>query len=198
MATRKVKCQYCEGKEPYSERYEMSVIIKGKRNLYFHNECVNKYQEEQEFKRIEEAKLDEVAKKVMKLHGVDVLPSWFYTELQDLRNGTQRYRSNRKLRYKEGIPYEAFTESYKMKGADIRWAKLNKHFKKPSDEIRYCWVVAKNGLPDAMKRLKKRERQAEIEKLNEKEEEKTVSFEEDRKTEYKKKKSEQDISDFLD
>lgn len=201
-----VKCQQCQEKQLFNEE-EMTVIEKisdsgRKTRKYFHIKCLNKYKEEQAFKDKEQGELDILVKVAGEIHNAPKppnlchqFPRMWYHMVQDFRNGTSRYTRNFKKRYKKGIPYPIITEAYKMSKDSIAWAKMDKHFKDTTSEVRYCLAIVSGKIPDA---LKKAERDASMEKVRKvREKEELQDMELERESVYQKRRASYDISDLL-
>jgi hypothetical protein len=207
VLARKVKCQECLEKQEFNEE-SMTFIEKvsdsgRKTRKYFHTECLNKYNEKQEFLDKEQKLLDELVEVAGDIHEAPKppnmsyqMPRVWYHMIQDIRNGTNRYTRGFKKKYKKGIPYSIIIRAYKMSKDAIKWSKMDKQFKEIGGEVRYGLAVVSNKIPDA---LKKAEREEHAEKIARAKQEKMMQEQhEEREVSYKKKKSSYDISDFLD
>jgi hypothetical protein len=211
---RLITCRGCDEKQPFDEQtmaFTESTSKSGRNTKrYYHNECLNKHNEKKELERqnkeavkkenealdmlVEVAGLIHEAPKPINL--AYQFPRDWYHVIQDWRNGSQRYTSKYKKRFKMGIPYDVIAEAYKMSKDSIRWAKMDKHFKDMNSEIRYSLVIVNSKIPDA---LKKRERDLHMEKVSKvREEHEIENMEHEREVVYKKKKASYDISEFLD
>jgi len=182
-----VKCQWC-GKK--SERDEMSKIKKG----YIHPECLVKYEAEQEEKQREREQLDRLIKTIKQIHDIPAeipLPNNFYPFLQDLRNGTIRFRGPVQKKRKQGVGYDVIEEAYCLAQKGIEWAKNNKNFEGSLiNELKYGLAIVRDKLNQARNNLIKFQRTRTIKKD-------PMPIVE-RATEYKQKEYEKDITDYLE
>lgn len=198
-----VVCRWCLIEERFDEETMMYVDIyseKGNRyRKYFHKDCFPKAEEEDKFKRKEEDELDDLMEMIADVHNITVpnVPRQLYSLLQDIRNGTNRYRKKKKIRFKDGVSYPVIKEAYRLSKDDIRWARMNKQFKKLFDEMRYGLAIVHNRIGDAMKAEINRKRQEALAKAREKEME-DLEDEQTRGVKYKKDETSYDISAFLD
>ncbi len=186
MVSMQVICQYCRNK---SERDEMLFEQQGKSKKYYHVECYAKYLVEREEKQKEVQRLDELMQVIKGIHGIDDIPKGFYPFIQDLRNGTIRFRGPVLKKYKEGVPYEVIEEAYRMSESSIAWSKQNKSFKNTMAELKYGLAIVSNNVNDAYKNIRQRKRLNASMALMQKPDE--------NKVEYRKKASE-DITDFVE
>jgi hypothetical protein len=194
-----VKCQYvkCGGHVPIQEKDTLIVEVKvsesgTKKNIYYHHECYPKYLKEQEFIRDELLERDELDRVVKSIYGFKLqLPAKFWWMIQDLRNGTNRFESFFKKRYKKGISYDIIREAYMLGKQDIEWAKMSKRFASLEQELRYGLRIMQSKLNDADRKIKTREQQAKINKAMEQ-----VHIEDMRDNREVSFKRKQDDSDF--
>lgn len=200
---RYVKCQTCGDTVVWSDRFEKMEFIpkvsdKGRSvNKYYHKgECWDKHNKKQEFLSKEKKEQDELDAVVKEIHGVNYpLPERYWEMVQDIRNGTNRFKKFWKKNYKKGVPYHVIKEAYLMSRHDIEWAKLNKRFPRLEQELRYCLVVAHSKINDAHKKIKKSEQSKTMAKATEKVQVEQMA--EEREVKFKKQKSEFDISHIL-
>lgn len=204
MAGRIVKCQICEKTELYKERLELMEIESktsektGKTsNKYFHKgKCWEKHLKEQSFKVNEKKEKDELNNIIKSIHNIKFdLPPNIWELIQDLRNGTDRYKTFWKKRYKQGVPYGVMAEAYRMSKDNIEWAKLNKRFKTKEVEIKYSLRTMQSKIEDAYNKLKRTEQSQQFAKATERQQ--VEHLIEERQVEFKKQKSEFDISHIL-
>lgn len=154
-------------------------------------------------KKREDENMHKLAQMVGKLHGVPknengnyMLPTSWYHQIQDLRNGTERYSSNFKKKYKQGFSFTVIAEAYRISVKGINRAKKKISFESINQELNYGVAVVRNNIPDAMKRLQARKQQDAVNKVKEKEF--IENIETEREVAYQKKKAVYDLSDFLD
>lgn len=183
-----VKCQWC-GKK--TERNEMSKIKKG----YIHPECLIKYEAEQAKKELEREQLDSLVKTIKQIHNIPdeiPLPNSFYPFLQDLRNGTTRFRGPVQKKRKQGVGYDVIEEAYHLAQKGIEWAKDgNRDFKGSlNKELNYGLAVVRDKLNQAQNNLIKLQRTRTTKKA-------PMPIV-DSATEYKQKEYEKDITDYLE
>lgn len=208
MAGRVVKCQHCNGTVPWGEKDTMEIISKttvneetGKSktlNKYYHKEeCYEKHLKRQSYIDKEMKEKDELNEVVKSIHGLIHSPkdNRFWTMLEDLRNGTNRFEKFWKKRYREGIPYPVIKEAYLIAKGDIEWAKLNKRFTSTEVEMRYCLLVAGGKINDAYRKIKRTEMTKKMSDASLPQE--VESMIEDRVVEWKNKKSKSDMSHIL-
>lgn len=207
-------CRWCKEKQLFDEKtmtFRISTSANGRdTKVYYHIECLNKYNEKQdkelsdkEFRVVEQVLLDKLVEVAGAIHEapkpVDLayqMPRIWYHMIQDFRNGTQRYTSNFKKRYKKGVPYEIITEAYKLSKDGIKWARMDKQFKDSASECRYALAIVSNKIPDAIKKL---ERDKAMDKVNKAREQKELEdMKHEREAVYKPKKASYDISELFD
>lgn len=200
---RYVKCQFCNESEPYSKKEEMEVIKKVSdkgttKNLYYHSgDCWDKFHKKNEFIKKELEERDKLNDVIKSIYNVEFhLPTRLWTLIQDLRNGTNRYRKFFKKKYKEGVPYDVLAEAYLMSRSSIKWAKLNKRFKSLQDEICYGLIIVQSKIEDANKKMKN-SNQSKL--ISESKESSVVrDMLEERTIDYKKHKTEEeDLSNIF-
>lgn len=180
-----VICQWCREK---SEREEMLFEQQGRAKKYYHVECHAKYLEEKEEKQLEVQRLDRLVQVIKSIHNIKDVPKGLYPFIQDLRNGTIRFRGPVLKKSKKGIPYEVIEESYRMSADSIAWSKRSKDFKNTMAELKYGLAIVSNNINDAYKNIRQREMaNASISLMNKPD---------GKKVEYRKKTNE-DISDFV-
>lgn len=204
---REVKCQQCETKEYYNEETMTFIVHETasgrKTRKYFHNECLIKYNEKQDFLDKEQEGLDRLVKVVGGIHdvpknkeGIYQIPRQWFPMIQDLRNGTNRYTRGFKKKYKKGVGWDVLIEAYKLSKDGIQWSKMTKQFKDTMIEMKYGLAIVVNKIPDA---LKKKERDNHMEKLNKiREQELLDNMKHEREVKYQGKKASYDISELFD
>lgn len=180
-----VGCQWCKEK---SEREEMLFEQQGKSKKYYHVECYAKYLVDKEEKQLEVQRLDQLVQVIKNIHSIKDIPKGFYPFIQDLRNGTIRFRGPVLRKSKEGIPYEVIEEAYRMSADSIAWSKRSKDFKNTMAELKYGLAIVSNNINDAYKNIRQRKMvDASMALMNKPDE---------KKVEYRRQASE-DISDFV-
>jgi hypothetical protein len=201
-----VKCQQCKEKQIYDEE-TMTIVDRfsdsgRKYRKYFHNKCLNKYNEEQEKTDEELAELDKLVEIAGAIHEAPKPPNmayqfprdWYHI-IQDFRNGTNRYTRNWKKRFKKGVSYAVLAEAYRLSRDGIKWSRMDKHFKDFSSECRYALAIVSNKIPDAIRKL---EKDAHMEKANKAREERELEMmETERETVYQKRKASSDFSELF-
>lgn len=173
--TRTVKCQFCNDSVPFSEKETLTKEVKvsestGKaKNLYYHPDCYPKHLEQQAFYQKEIDERDKLDRVVKKLYNVNLqLPHQFWTLIQDLRNGTNRFEKFWSKKYKKGVSYEVIREAYILSTHDIEWARMGKRFQSLEQELRYGLRIIQSKLNDAYRKIKTREQQGKINEAMEK------------------------------
>ena len=130
----------------------------------------------------------------MNIHGFrpEDIPRRYYTDIQDMRNG-YRHGSRKAVKSKGGTPYYVIEATYDDVRWNIEYAKLQKDFKDAYGELAYGLSIVRNRLPII--------RQQELDKIRAKKAAKKQLKKKEfieNETNYKNKKYENDISDFLD
>ena len=200
-----IKCQTCgESTIAFSERFEkMEVITKvsskgRKRNLFYHKgDCWEKELARQEFANKEKESLDSLVKTIMRIHRRKAqIPDAHYQRINDLRNGTDRYRKFWRSKYKEGVPYNVIEEAYKLSKSSIDYARNLGRFKDTNHELAYSFKIVCGKVEDAYKKI---ERSVESEKILKATEKSEVRDIQDRKVvDYSKNKQKRmDLSDIF-
>lgn len=204
---RAVKCQQCDIKETFDES-TFTVVEKEsdsgrKTRKYFHNECLNKYIQEEQEKDREKESLDRLVEVAGQIHDAPKppnlahqMPRDWYHYIQDWRNGTQRYTRGFKKKFKQGIPYDVIADAYKLSRDGIKWSKMDKQFKDFKSEVRYGLAIVNNKIPDALKKAERDKHMERVKEAREREELENMKYE--RETVFQKKKADYDISDLLD
>lgn len=182
MKNRIVTCKHCKNKEKYPQ-VEMHVVdlnVEGKKPKYWHLDCYEIYLKEQQKKEkqeererrkkdIENKKWDNLFETIKEIHEIpkeivstETFPKEIIITLQDWRNGTERFSSNRKIRRKQGIEYDVIEKAYQMSRKQIHWARKNKQFKDIKNEMKYCLAIVRNKLIDAKNEIKRQKELAEL------------------------------------
>lgn len=194
MAGGIVKCQFCKESVPIKEKDTLAKEVKvsesgRKKTDYYHQDCYPKHLKQQEFFKKELEERDRLDLVVKKLYNVKLqLPHQFWTMIQDLRNGTNRFEKFWTKKYKNGVSYEIIKEAYLLSVQDIEWARMSKKFKSLDQELRYGLRCMQGKLNDAYRKIKTREQQA---KTNEAMEQVHIeNMKENREVSFKKKQQE--------
>lgn len=199
-----VKCKTCQEnvlikeKTTLMDNYPRVSAETGKvKNNWCHKgECYEKFIAHQAFLDEELNKQNELDLVVKEIHQVNFpLPRNYWTMIQDIRNGTTRYKRDFKKHYREGVGYDVLKEAYLMSRQNIEWARLNKRFKNLEAELRYCLIIAHSKVNDAHKKMKRTEQS--IKQTEAREEQFIEDMMENRVVKFKKQKSEFDISHIL-
>jgi primosomal protein N' len=167
------------------------------KNNYFHKgECWEQHLKRKNFIVQEMKEKDELNEVIKSIHDIKYdIPPRIWELIQDLRNGTNRYVSFWKKKYKAGVPYSVMAEAYRMSKDNIEWAKLNKRFKTKEIELSYCLRTMQSRIEDAYRKIKRTEQSKQIAKATEIHQ--VEQLIENRQVEFKKQKSEFDISHIL-
>lgn len=84
--------------------------------------------------------------------------------MQDIRNGTDRYKKGYSKQFKKGVSYIIIREAYRMSEKSIVWARRNRNFKNFDQELNYGLAIVKSNLPKAYKDLKRNKMEKRYEK----------------------------------
>lgn len=195
-------CQQCKNKSPKEEMVvHVHVANTGtKKNMNFHEECLEIYLKEKEFKDKEQKELDEFYDVLKRIHNLDVIPSNFFRDyIQPLRGGF--FKSGKKTkRYKEGIPYSVMKDSYLFIEKTVEYYRKNKEFKGSLDFLKYTFSIMVDKMPMAKKK-KKQEEFAKViqnENTNIKQSQDDIAFAEREYNFKKKSNGGVDLSNLLD
>lgn len=194
MAERKVKCQRCGITDTPKNEMEFEEIGVKKQKKYYHKSCFQEHLKDKEFKAKEAKELDVLVEKIKEIYGVKVIPNSAYPYLQDLRNGT-RFFGKLDYKYKQGYSYDLIAETFEYCADTIEYWNARKQFNGFIHALRYGLAIVCDRLSIVEKRRIQRERQEIlIEKNTQSLNEGDFQF----KSNYKKKKSSVDITEFLD
>lgn len=127
--------------------------------LYYCPECKVNYLDELEKKEREAKQFDELCETIKYIHNWDSLPK-IYWKLQDLRNGTIRYKGVTQRKYKKGVPFPFIKMAYEECQKDIQWARTHRRFDDPIKEFNYCFAIVQNKLPEVINKEKERRKQS--------------------------------------
>lgn len=196
------KCKWC--KEDVNK--ELAIVIEKetgtllksgkpkKLRSYFHEECIDKHLDFEEKKIVEQEQLDSLIRKIIDIHNIrkEDVPRQFYIDIQDIRNG-HRFGNRKNVRSKGGTPYYVIEMAYDQARYSIEYAKLQKSFDSCYGELKYGLAIMRDKMPLV--------RQRELERIRAKKAAKKQLKEkvfDNIESNYKNKKYENDISDFLD
>lgn len=173
---------------------EFEEIGAKKTKKYYHKDCFQDHLRDKEFKEKERVELDKLIELIKSIYGVKDVPKGCYPYLQDVRNGT-KFFGKFDYKYKQGYPYDLITETFDYCTDTIEYWNGRKNFSGFSSALRYGLAIVCDKLSVVEQRRKDRERQQRlIEAQVEQEQASSQEF----KTSFKKKKSNTDITDFLD
>ena len=201
---RQVKCNWCKEKGS-KDSMEVEVKPTGKFNKdgsekmirkYFHQECYLSYLKDKEFKENELKELTELYEYLKNLHNIELLDGRMMERIQDLRNGTIKIQNRKVNKYKAGIPYSRMLQTYKYIEDKLNKVSEYKHLEKGWTEFAYFFSIMTNNITDVQATIKKQQ-------VNEKAKETVIKKNLNEQKDlivpqnYKKKKDELDISNFL-
>lgn len=183
-----VKCNYCNTKSERSDMY----CDEGKQRKYFHHSCWTLEQERRHKVAKESIEWDSLYAYLKRLYGFNApLPPQFIHVLQDLRNGTVRYKGPLQRGYKEGVPYQIILNAYKLSEQQIIQAKSKTDtFENDFLRLKYGFSIMLNYLNQSYAQWQK---QVESEKRIH-----VANPMDIKPVEYKKAESKKDISAFLE
>jgi hypothetical protein len=157
LRNRKVKCRFCQIAETFPET-DMYVELcgkEGKTKKYWHYDCFEKEKVKREKTKVELEEWDSLLETVKEIHDIEKVSLNLIHALQDLRNGTERFRKYKKIGYKQGVKYPIIQKAYQMSKKKIQWAKKNKKFKDTTRELMYCFMIVLDKISDAKKELQR-------------------------------------------
>jgi hypothetical protein len=192
-----VRCPHCKEYEMWTNRKEM-VIEKGiKCNIYIHAKCYPIYKEEEKVKEKENSQKNKLSEYIKVLHNVKRIPDNFWYLIEDLRNGTERFKENTSIekKKKKGYGYDVILKSYEMVTKKCLHALATKKFQSEKSKLVYCLRIVEDNLLDAQRKIIQENRKQKIIEL---EEEKFSEINRVRKVDYKKKENKHDILDLFE
>jgi hypothetical protein len=194
---RVVKCPHCDEYELWKEKDKMIVEKTDKKNLYIHQDCYRFFMKEQEVKVKENKQKDELGDFIKSLHNITKIPPNFWFMLEDIRNGTERFKQNAKIqnKQKKGYSYEVILKAYQMAKKKCIHVLKTKNFQTEQSKLVYCLRIAESNLLDAQQKLIQEKRK---EKIVELEDQRMVENHKTRKVDYKKKENKHDILDLFE
>ena len=187
-----VKCRVCGEK---NEKDQMEKVQKGSVNHYYHSTCLQKHLKYQAFIDKELTERDQLWETIKEIHGMINIPSDFFSQwIQRFRNGTIVEKGKMIKKYKKGVPYSVMNDAYRLCEKDIKYHKASKNFNADMPELIYGFKIVINKVNEAYaKQARKAKQQQQKNVVHEHE-----IVDETPKTQYKYRKDDKDISDFLD
>lgn len=187
---RKYVCPICKDKD-----YEANMTIDyiGKQKKRFHPDCHEQHLEDQEFKKKEKEEMDDLVETIKEIHGIEIIPSQFYSFLQDIRNGNELFGNIGQKKSKQGYEYRVIEETYRQCIDSINWAMNNRNFKNTLAMLKYTRAIVMSNIAEVNEMVKRKEQQEkEMEYVDQ-----DIDFEVDDEVAYKKQDDGMDISQFL-
>ena len=183
-----VKCGLCGTKQEKSEMY----CDAGKQKKYYHHSCWTMELERRDFAEKEKTGWNNLYGYVHRLYNFHApIPPQFVHVLQDLRNGTVRYKGPVIKGNKDGVPYEVILSAYRLAEQKIIQSKAKTDtFDNDFLRLKYGFSIMLSYLNQA---YTQHQRQIEAGKRMA-----AVIPVEVVEVEYKKKKHGRDISAFLE
>jgi len=192
---RKYKCPVCG---IYDHEDSMVVEKIGGQNKRIHKvDCYRKYEREKEFKKKEREELDELVEVIKETHDIGIIPSSFYSYLQDIRNGNELFGKIGKKKSKDGYSYKVIAKTYKYCQDSIDWAIKNKTFKNTSNLLKYTRAIIINNLEDAEMSMEKHEEWEVFNNSGVEDAFDVPEFNDNKNDKKETKDDELDISDFV-
>jgi hypothetical protein len=195
MAQKAWKCKRCGISDTHKDEMEVEYIGEKNTPQRYHKACYQMHLKDKEFKEQERVELDKLVEKIKEIYGVKTIPNTCYPYLQDLRNGT-KFFGKYDYKYKQGYTYQLIAETFDYCSDTIEYWNGRKSFNGFTSALRYGLAIICDKLSIVEQRNKDRERQ---QMLIEKHVETTEVVDDEFKSNFKKKKkSNTDITDFLD
>lgn len=167
---REVKCQWCGSKGVKKEmlceakptgKYNKNGTEKYIRK-YFHDKCYVQYEKDKAFKEKEANEFDELYLYLKDLHRLEGLSKRMIERLQDLRNGTVKYQSQKVKRYKKGVPFRDILDTYKYSEQQLHKARDYKQFESPWHEFAYFLSIVVSNINEVKERNRRLAQQDSI------------------------------------
>lgn len=191
---RTLKCQRCGVSDTIKEEMEFELVGAKQTKRYYHKHCFQEHLKDKAFKEQERVELDKLVEVIKSIYGVKTLPNSCYPFLQDLRNGT-KFFGKYDYKYKEGYTYDLIADTFNYCSETIEYWNGRKNFNGFTSALRYGLAIVCDKLSIVEQRRRDKERQEEL--INKHVE--TVEIESDEfVSSFKKKKTNTDITDFLD
>lgn len=190
-----VKCPICKEK---GKKEDMIQVKHGKVNRYYHQNCHERYEREQEQRDKDVAERDSLVETVAKIYNIKVeeIPNTFYIATSNIRNGDPVFKGQApKMYHKQGYSYYIIELTYQMCAKNLRHYRKTKNFTSLSQEFNYGLRVIMDKINYVSKRLDKvmaDKELTEIRAKSNKPEEYVSGYSRE-----KQSKNERDISDFL-
>lgn len=197
MARKTRKCQICKGEGLFEE---MKVEFVGKTKpvpKYYHETCHEEHLKDKAFKEVEQREKDELNEVIKKIYGVKEVPKQAWTLLEKLRGGNPVFGKKQQIgkRYKQGYKYPLIKETFEHCSETIEYWNGVKNFEGFMGAFKYALTIVIDKIYFVEQRATEREKKnALIEKHIEELEAEEQTYE----SNYKKKTSNTDITDFLD
>lgn len=176
----------------------VQIATHGKKTTYkyYHAEtCYPRHLKQQAFREKERQELDVLNDVIAKIFILKTVPNSAFPLLQDLRNGN-KFFGKRNYKYKQGYSYLLIAKTFEYVSESIEKANRDKSFRGFDQAFRYALAIVCDKLMIVENMERNKEQQ---EKKMDVHLEKTGPVDEQFQTSYKpKKKSANDISDFLD
>jgi hypothetical protein len=164
VRNRSVKCSACKKRETFPKT-DMYVRWTGRdKNVpkYWHHECWEKarpkIESREEFIEKELKTLDELIIVIEEMYNIKV-PKYFYTILQDYRNGSIKEGNKKFVKYKDGVPFPVIKKAYELSRKKIQWSIHNIKFKNDIAKLNYGFKIMDSKINEAIKELKRLEDQ---------------------------------------
>lgn len=195
LSNRTLKCFWCGIKD----KEDKIEVVNGTQKKRYHKlNCYDLYIKDQEFKKKEKEELDELVEVIKKVHGIETIPSQFYSYLQDIRNGNELFGRIGNKKSKQGYPYKTITATYEECLDSINWARNNRDFKGTMALLKYTRAIILDKIDGVSYKIESRKRKEEVEKATEEQAVNVFEHINRQPTEYKRRKSIKDASSFLD
>jgi hypothetical protein len=185
---RKTKCHECMIVDE-----EPKIIDEDNINKRYHATCLEVALKKKEFLKKEREQKDELVKHIMSIHGLknsQEIPPFFYQQLEKIRNDATDLR-NKHRKYKQGIPYNIILFTYQFASQDIDNYLRTGNFNDKLHELNAILFKVKNKFVDAYEHKEHMIKQKES--INNE----VTTNKEERTFTYKKKETQNDISQFL-
>lgn len=192
---RTIKCNKCGISDTIKDELEFELVGEKQLKKYYHKGCFQEHLKDKVFKAQERVELDKLVEVIKDIYGVKLIPNGVYPFLQDLRNGN-KFFGKHDYKYKEGYTYDLIAETFSYCSDTIEYWNAKKSFNGFSHALRYGLAIVCDKLSIVEQRRKQREKQKQLINIHlENADAEDNEFE----TSYKKsKKSNADITDFLD
>lgn len=191
-----VTCFWCKVKED-----KTSMIQETNKKYYHVKNCHSLFLADKEFKKKEFDQKLELSMKIAEVYGLEsykLIPSTFYTYLEDVRNDNTLFGRLGIKNSKKGVAYSGISYTYEFCKETIREVHRTKEFKNFQMELRYGLAIIKNNLIDARNDALQKLKLKNSLDITKSVEYVSVEVVDDVATKYVKHEIEDDISDLLD